>query len=80
MRVFRYSAGVDPSTIDKHISTHLIDPAILRSDDFEAFFTARQRLLLAQIATVLGKPVQSEAVPSPEVEDVADEEDDTDDL
>jgi hypothetical protein len=74
------SAGVDPSTIDKHISTHLIDSVTLRSDDFDAFFAKRQRLLLDQIVAVLGKPIQSIAVGSPAVEDVVDEEDDTDDL
>jgi hypothetical protein len=74
------SAGVDPFTIDKHISTHLIDPPTLRTDDFDAFFARRQHLLLDQIATVLGKPIQSNAVASPAVEDIADEEDDTDDL
>jgi hypothetical protein len=74
------SAGVDPSTIDKHISTHLVDPVTLRSDDFDAFFAKRQHLLLDQIAAVLGKPIQSKAVASPAIEDVADAEDDTDDL
>ena len=56
------SAGVDPSTTDKHISTYLIDPVTLRSDDFDAFFARRQRLLLDQIAAVLGKPIQGGGV------------------
>jgi hypothetical protein len=38
------------------------------------------RWLLDQIAAVLGKPIQSQPVASPDVEDVADDEDDTDDF
>jgi len=38
--------AIDAGRLDKHLSSHLIDPALLRADDFSAFMTARYEALL----------------------------------
>lgn len=43
--------------IDANLVPHQIDPALLWSDDFEAFFAERRERLCQLIETVLGKPV-----------------------
>lgn len=47
---------IDAGHLDAYIKTHLIDPAILRRDDFEAFMADRQRRLLSLIEAATGKP------------------------
>jgi hypothetical protein len=39
----------NPDSLDDIVRSHDIDPVALRSDDFEAFFTARFERLLQQI-------------------------------
>ena len=51
--------GLSQDTIDKVLSSHLLDPALLRSDDFDDFIINRATRLLDCIATVMGKPVAS---------------------
>lgn len=51
------NVGIDADHMDGHIRTHLVDPALLRADDFEAFFDARKEALIAKIEQVTGKPV-----------------------
>lgn len=51
------SAKVDRDTISKHVSTHLADAGVMAQDDFEAFFAARARALLDQIASATGKAI-----------------------
>ena len=41
--------------LNSFLVTHLIDPTLLRSDDFEAFLADRQKRLLALIERALGK-------------------------
>lgn len=41
---------------DTILQSHLIEPTLLRTDDFEAFYSARKRALLTVIENVMGKP------------------------
>ena len=58
--------------VDANLASHFIDPAPLRSDDFEVFLSARRDALLAQVADVMGKGLV--AVPEEAGEPVEDEE------
>ena len=51
--------------VEGAIQSHLIDPRYLWSDDFDAYFDARHRSLLATIGAVMGKPV-SDSVEEPD--------------
>jgi len=48
-------AGVDTPQLDQILKSHHIDPATLRSDNFEAFFDDRKRQLLDLIESAMGK-------------------------
>lgn len=50
-------AGIDDEKVDRILEGHLVSPAALRSDDFDAFFLARREALCALIEEALGKPV-----------------------
>lgn len=50
-------AKVDRDTISEHVSTYLADADVMAQDDFEAFFAARARALLDQIASATGKAI-----------------------
>ncbi|MFY0568951.1 GmrSD restriction endonuclease domain-containing protein [Archangium lansingense] len=60
--------------MDDILRTHLIDPALLRADSFEAFYSARKAALLAVVERAMGKAL-GQAV-GPVAEDEAEEEDD----
>src|SRR4029077_3106702 len=60
---------IERGRLDGFLQSHLIDPAILRSDDFEAFMADRQKRLLALIEHAMGKAAYTGAVPD-EGEDV----------
>lgn len=49
--------GLVPESLDQILRSHLIDPAALRADDFEAFWKARKAALAALAAEAQGKPV-----------------------
>jgi hypothetical protein len=49
--------GLSDDQMDHILNTHLIDPQYLRTDDFEAFFRARERRLLEMIERAMGKSV-----------------------
>ncbi len=48
-------AGVTEAHIDKFLQTHLIEPKLLRQDDFDNFLHSRQKLLLEKIEKAMGK-------------------------
>ena len=73
------SAGVDPNTTRKQISTHLADGSLMALDDFNAFFTARARALLDKISSAMGKPIDDLDLSSDEEPEIVEEPDDTDD-
>jgi hypothetical protein len=66
--------SINPATLDTFLRSHLIDPAILRSDDFEAFMADRQKQLLRLIEQATGKAAYGGGVPE-EGEDVEGDED-----
>jgi hypothetical protein len=52
--------GIMPQALDGILRTHVIDPAIIRSDDFERFYEARFEQLLQRIEGAMGKPIARE--------------------
>ncbi|MCC7294071.1 MAG: hypothetical protein IT449_18575 [Phycisphaerales bacterium] len=60
---------IERARLDGFLESHLIDPAILRADDFEVFMADRQKRLLALIEQAMGKAAYTGAVPE-EGEDV----------
>ena len=46
--------------LDAILRTHLIDPALLRADDFEGFFAARRQALAGLVSEAMGKRVVEE--------------------
>jgi len=74
------TTGITSAALDDILRTHLIEPELLRVDDFQGFFDARIKALSGLIGTAMGKPVVEDAGPNePEVdfddEDDADEDD-----
>lgn len=59
----------DPE-MDDILKSHLVDPALLRADQFETFYQARKIALLEVVARAMGKP------PTEVSAEVADDEDD----
>jgi hypothetical protein len=59
-------AGIRDDQLDRHVATHLIEPGLLRSDDFEAFFQRREKALLALVEQAMGKPAAVEAAFEPD--------------
>lgn len=51
--------GLSQDTIDKALSSHLLNPELLRTDNFDEFIVDRATKLLDCIATAMGKPVAS---------------------
>lgn len=50
---------LDRAKLDTYLTSHLIDPSLLRSDNFVAFMVARQERLLILIEQAIGKPIYS---------------------
>jgi hypothetical protein len=58
------SGTVDAAAaMDELLSSHRINPELLRSDAFDAFYEQRRRALLELIASVIGKPIAIESQP-----------------
>ena len=66
--------SIERGKLDVYLSSHLVDPAILRADNFEAFMADRQKRLLALIEQATGKASYTGNVPE-EGEDVEADED-----
>lgn len=65
---------IDGEKLDGFLTSHLIDPSLLRSDNFDAFMADRQKRLLALIEQATGKVVYTGDVQE-EGEDVEADED-----
>lgn len=65
------STEMPAERLDGILATHVIDPASLRSDSFDAFFAARAQALLDRIERAMGKPVARD-LPEATVADAAD--------
>jgi hypothetical protein len=61
--------------LDGYLKSHLIDPALLRADNFEAFMEDRQKQLLALIEQAMGKAAYT-GTAAEEGEDAEADEDD----
>jgi hypothetical protein len=57
LKTIEKTEGVGITFLDSHISTHQIDPELLRADDFDAFFRDRAKKLLDIIEKAMGKTV-----------------------
>jgi len=55
--------GIPPDRLDACLASHLIDPALLRADNFEAFLADRQKKLLVLIEAAMGKKAIGGEVP-----------------
>lgn len=66
--------GIDVATQNVILSSHLIDPDQLRSNDFAAFYQARKAALLSLVERALGKSALQPA-DGAEVDDDEDDED-----
>jgi hypothetical protein len=60
---------IESHRLDEFLASHLVDPSLLRSDDFEAFMADRQKRLLALIEAATGKTAYTGGV-AEEGEDV----------
>jgi hypothetical protein len=58
--------GLTADVLDEILRSHLIDPAMLRADDFEGFWKARRAALAALAADAQGKPVPIDEIEPPE--------------
>ncbi len=62
--------------VDDILRTHLIEPELLRNDDFEAFFGARIEALSCIVSEAMGKPVVKDQGANEEERDVGEPEED----
>jgi hypothetical protein len=65
---------IAPDKLDSFLRSHLIDPAVLRANDFERFMRDRQQRLLALIENATGQAVHR-GEEREEGEDAEDDED-----
>lgn len=68
-------AGISATTLDQNVASHVVEPATLRADDFDAFFAARSQAILTRIEQATGKPVLLSSV-APEADDGFEDDDD----
>lgn len=50
-------AGISVERMDEILVSHAIDPALLRADNYEEFFAARQVAILNRIELAMGRPI-----------------------
>lgn len=67
-------SGVSEGRMDEILSTHLVDPAAIRGDDFESFFRLREQELIKRIEAAMGKKVITESL----IVELPDDADDSD--
>jgi hypothetical protein len=51
------SAGIDERRMNEILQSHVIDPYLLRADDFDAFWKQRAEALLTRIEKAIGKTI-----------------------
>ena len=59
----KHTPAIDRNNLDAYLRSHLINPDILRSDDFDTFMTDRQRQLLRLIEQATGKTAYTGEIP-----------------
>ena len=68
--------STDAKKLDEHLRFHLIDPVLLRNDDFEEFYRSRKSALLELVCAAMGKsPDEGGGVDEEEGEEVLEPED-----
>jgi hypothetical protein len=65
---------IDTAKLNSYFASHLIDPSLLRADDFDAFMEDRQKRLLGLIEEATGKSVYSGNVQEEGVDVEADDD------
>lgn len=58
----QHELKITPERLDEIVASHNIDPRLLRSDNFEEFFNARNEAILHRIEKAMGKPIARDAV------------------
>jgi hypothetical protein len=65
---------LERARLEGYLASHLIDPSLLRADDFESFMADRQKRLLALIEQATGKAAYSGTVPEEGIDVEVDED------
>ncbi|TGU93180.1 DUF262 domain-containing protein [Mesorhizobium sp. M00.F.Ca.ET.151.01.1.1] len=65
---------ISQTNLDTYLSSHLIDPSLLRADMFEAFMADRQAKLLVLIEEAMGKQSYRGDVPEEGIDDERDDD------
>jgi len=60
------SIDVPRESLDNYLKSHLIDPESMWSDDFDRYFRTRKSALLNKIQAMMGKPIVSDDIETPE--------------
>jgi hypothetical protein len=68
------SYDISAERMDEILRSHVINPSLLRSDDFESFFAEREVALLDRIERAMGKPLARDMVMPEGVQELAEEE------
>lgn len=65
------SVMLEDEGMDELLRSHFIDPTFLRNNDFTGFLESRRRLLISEIAKVMGKPAveTGDAIPDDDTDD-----------
>lgn len=71
------AADIKAERLDELLTSHRCDPAAMRADDFDAFFTARREALVQLVEKAMGKTVQRDASEG-QMQESADQFDTTD--
>jgi hypothetical protein len=66
------NATIDDGRMDEILLSHLIEPACLRSDNFMAFFKARETALLDRIERAIVKPIAREIAQEDDTSNISD--------
>lgn len=66
--------------VAERVRSHLTEPELLVTDDFDGFFDARRAALLRSISNAMGKPIPIDAGSAEKPDDSDDPADDTDDM
>ncbi len=68
------ASAIDPVRLDGLLTSHLIEPTLLRADDFAAFMDARQKALLTLIEHAMGKQSPAATVSTDDYSEELDED------
>lgn len=69
------SIGISGERMDEMLRSHVIEPELLRSDNFQEFMNHRQRALLERIEQAMGKPIAWDSIEFTETEPLDDDDD-----